>query len=111
MTPGEFFHKLRRASRRSPRYIAGRVVGAGRARFDWVNATVYPWLTTERTLLRDAGAATIDELWQAQQRVPFFVMSAQQMAWAEAFKARYPDGAAPRRVVFWPKALGSAISG
>ena len=45
-----------------------------------------------RRIAAAAGAASVDGLWTAQQRVPFFLSPADREAWAAAFRARYPDG-------------------
>jgi hypothetical protein len=91
----ELLDRLRRASRKSPRELVGRVVdvGYGALRRPW--SRVYPHLVTERALLRMAGASSIDELWHAQQRSPFFISSADRATYADAFRARYPDTVAP----------------
>jgi hypothetical protein len=87
----QFFDRVRRASKRSPRYIARRLgeMGALRLRRPW--SQVYPHLVTPARVAAAAGAASIDALWIAQQRVSFFLSPADREGWAAAFRARYPD--------------------
>jgi hypothetical protein len=85
---------MRRASKRSPRYIAQRLgeMGAVRLRRPW--SQVYPHLVTPARIAAAAGAASVDALWAAQQRVPFFLSPADRDVWAAAYRATYPDGVA-----------------
>ena len=90
----EFLQRVRRASRRSPRYLAARLVEAGRARFRRPWTRIYPHLLTEQGVVRAAGAASIDAYWTRLQRAAFFVNTAERAQTTEAFRARYPDAAA-----------------
>jgi hypothetical protein len=90
----EFLQRVRRASSRSPRYLAGRLLEAGRARSRRPWATIYPHLLTERSVVKAAGAESIDALWTSLEKNPFFINSADRVRRTEAFRARYPDAAA-----------------
>jgi hypothetical protein len=87
-----FIERLRRASRRSPRYLAQRAIdiGAVRLRRPWSN--VYPHLITPARVAASAGAPSVDALWEAQQRVTFFFSPADREHWTRAFRTKYPDG-------------------
>jgi heparinase II/III-like protein len=87
----ELLERLRRASRKSPRELADRVVEIGRGVLQRPWSRVYPHLVTERALLRMAGASSIDELWRAQQRSPFFLTAGDGAAYARVFRTRYPE--------------------
>jgi hypothetical protein len=89
----EFFERVRRASRKTPRQIASRLIEMGAERLQRPWARVYPHVLTERALLRAAGAASTDALWQAQQGAPFFVSSRHAEDWIRVFRSRYPDAA------------------
>jgi hypothetical protein len=82
--------RLRRALRRSPRYIARRLVDSARRRSRRPWAYVYPRLLTERALLRSLGATDVDALWDELARQPFFVSSADRDV-AARFAGNYPD--------------------
>ncbi|HMF94771.1 MAG TPA: heparinase II/III family protein, partial [Vicinamibacterales bacterium] len=84
------FGRARRASKRSPRYIAGRLrdIAAHRLRRPWSN--IYPRLLTPGAVVRAAGAASVDELWERQQRAPFFLTSSDRDVWVREFDARFP---------------------
>ena len=92
LTP--FIDRVRRASRRSPRYIARRLgeMVALRLRRPWSH--IYPHLVTPARIAAAAGAPSVDALWTMQQRVPFFLSPADREGWSAAFRARYPDGPA-----------------
>ena len=87
----EVLERLRRASKKSPRQIAVRLVEIGAAQLQRPWSRLYPRLLTERALLKHAGATSIDALWQRQQAAPFFLSPAGREAWTSAFRARYPD--------------------
>ncbi len=89
----EFFERVRRASKKTPRQLASRLLEIGAARLQLPRARLYPYLLTERVLLRAAGAPSLDELWRTQQRAPFFISSSDAEPWARAFRRRYPDAA------------------
>ncbi|HJZ78057.1 MAG TPA: alginate lyase family protein [Vicinamibacterales bacterium] len=83
--------RARRASQRSPRYIAGRLreIAADRLRRPWSN--IYPHLLTPGVVVRAAGAASVDDLWQRLQLVPFFFASSDRDLWVRDFDARFPE--------------------
>jgi hypothetical protein len=86
--------RLRRALRRSPRYLVRRALDSAlrRTRRPW--ARVYPRLLTERRLLRWLGAGTIDALWNDLARQPFFISGADHGSIAARFAQEYPDSCA-----------------
>ena len=90
----KFFERVKRASRRSPRYLAGRLVEAGRARFRRPWTRIYPHLLTEQSVVKAAGAHSSTRIGTTLQRSPFFVNTADRPQVTEAFRARYPDAAA-----------------
>src|SRR3954463_14533276 len=73
-----FLERARRASRRSPRYIANRLVemAAGRVRRPWSSISPYP--VPAASVAAAAGAPSIDAFWEARQRDPFFIASARR---------------------------------
>jgi len=85
----EFVERLRRASRKTPRQLASRLIEMGAARLQEPWAGVYPYVLTEGALLRATGAASIDALWTAQQNAPFFISSRDADEWARIFRSRY----------------------
>lgn len=85
----EFVERLRRASRKTPRQLASRLIEMGTARLQEPWAGVYPYVLTEGALLRATGAASIDALWTAQQNAPFFISSRDADEWARIFRSRY----------------------
>jgi len=90
----DFIARVKRASRRSPDYIARRLVdmGAQRLRRPWSN--IYPHLITPARVAAACGAASVDLLWDAQQGVPFFLSPSDRDRWMGVFRARYPDSVA-----------------
>src|SRR3954471_15961362 len=86
--------RIRRASRRSPRYVAHRLVemSAQRLRRPW--SSVYPRLLTSQRIASAAGESSIHALWEQLARAPFFLKGADRDAWTSAFLTRYPNGAA-----------------
>ena len=55
-------NRARRASKRSPRYLMGRVMDAGRIRLRRPWSRVYPRLLTDRALLKAAGMLSLHAL-------------------------------------------------
>jgi Heparinase II/III-like protein/Heparinase II/III N-terminus len=84
--------RLRRALRRSPRYLVSRAIESARRRTRRPWAYVYPRLLTERALLRALCAPDVDHLWCELAGQPFFISSADRARAAEQFVAQYPDG-------------------
>lgn len=82
--------RLRRLIHRSPRYIAGRVVGSleRRARRPW--SILYPRLVTERAFLAALGARDIDDLWTGLMSRPFFIAASSRGEAARRFQEAYP---------------------
>jgi len=89
-----FLTRARRALRKSPRHLAGRAAAstARRAQRPW--SAIAPRLFTDAALLRAAGAASIDELWERQKQRPFFLSSGRRAQWTQAFDGMYPSGRA-----------------
>jgi hypothetical protein len=54
-------------------------------------ARIYPRLVGDRRLLSDAGASSIDGLWQELAGAPFFLHPSDRDRWTTAFVTRYPD--------------------
>ena len=83
--------RLRRIVHRSPRYLAGRVVGSleRRARRPW--SILYPRLLTERALLASLGARDVDDLWSELASRPFFIAASTRRETARRFQQAYPD--------------------
>lgn len=93
-----FLLRLRRASKRSPQYLLKRLVeiAAVRMRRPW--SKVLPLVVTARSVVKAAGADSVDALWERQLHdVPFFVKPSSREEWTRAFRARYPD--APAAIV------------
>ncbi len=86
--------RVRRASKRPPRYLAARLIEAGRTKFQRPWSCVYPHVLTERAVVKASGAASVDALWQAQQMAPFFVRPSRKDEWTRIFRERYPDAPA-----------------
>src|SRR5690349_24391693 len=89
MTVGQFAARAKRALRKSPRYLASRGVEAIRWRAQRPWSAVVPKLVTTRTLLREAGVANVDELWNALAARPFFLSPDRQKSWTEVFIREY----------------------
>jgi hypothetical protein len=83
--------RLRRALKRSPRYLAWRACESvrWRARRPW--SRIYPRLTTERRVLSALGASDVDTLWNELAAAPFFVVSSQRSESARRFTELYPQ--------------------
>ncbi len=90
MTIAHIAARARRALRKSPRYLATRGVEAIRSRAQKTWSAVVPKLLTSRALLRESGASTIDELWNALQSQPFFLSPDDRASWVAAFDREYP---------------------
>ncbi len=55
-------------------------------------AAILPRIVTARSVVRAAGAGSVDSLWERQQRdVPFFVTPSRRVEWTQSFRARFPD--------------------
>jgi hypothetical protein len=80
-----------RAMKRPPRYLVARLAEMITLRMRRPRARIYPYLLTERSIVRAAGAASIDALWGALQETPFFVAASRRDAYVPAFRERYPD--------------------
>jgi len=83
--------RLRRALRRSPRYLAWRAIDAAkrRARRPW--SYIYPRYLTERALLGACGAHSIDDLWRELALQPFFISADRRQHTASRFRTEYPE--------------------
>src|SRR6266508_3174051 len=89
-----FLSRARRALRRSPRYLAARVVDSARRRVERPWSKVAPRLFTTARLLRETDTRTIGELWDRQKRRPFFMSPSDRDAWATAFERTFRDSRA-----------------
>jgi uncharacterized heparinase superfamily protein len=87
----DFIERLRRVSKRPPRYIAARLGDEIRRRLERPWSRVYPHIVTERRLLRVSGAESIDGLWAALRAMPFFIATERRGDLTRAFQARYPE--------------------
>ena len=96
-TDDGFLARVRRASRRSPRHLAARLLEIARARLRRPRSRVYPLVLTERAVARAAGEPSIEALWASQRSAPFFITPSARDEWTAAFRARYPD--APAKLV------------
>ena len=86
--------RLLRVLRRSPRYLAGRLLDSARhrARRPWARA--YARYVTERALLSACQSPSIDRLWGELATQPFFIDSASREDTSSAFAGSFPDEAA-----------------
>lgn len=82
--------RLRRAARRSPRYLAWRAYEAARWRTRRPWSKLYPRWITERRLLALCGADDVDALWQALARGAFFITNSKRRDVASRFDVAYP---------------------
>src|SRR5438067_13732574 len=89
MTVRQLAARARRALGKSPVYLAARGVEAIRWRAQRPWSAVVPKLVTARTLLRESGAADIDDLWNSLARRPFFLSSDDRTGWTDAFDREY----------------------
>ena len=90
----QFLDRVWRASAKTPRQLASRLIEMGVAQLQRPWAGVYPHLLTERALLRAAGATSIDSLWEARLTAPFFVSPERRETSMRGFRGRYPDAQA-----------------
>jgi hypothetical protein len=81
--------RLRRAARRSPRYLAWRAYEAARWRTRRPWSKLYPRWLTEQRLLSVCGAGDIDTLWHDLARAPFFIDHTNRRTVAHGFDAAY----------------------
>jgi len=90
VTLSESVARVRRGSRRSPRYLLRRVVeiAAHRLRRPWSN--IFPHLVTVRSVVSAAGADSLDALWVRQRRTPFFFTLSDRQPWTGMFQTRFP---------------------
>jgi hypothetical protein len=89
--------RLRRALRRSPRYLIRRAIDSARRRTRRPWSYVYPRLLTDRALLTAVGATTVDQLWHDLSRQAFFISPAERDAIVSRFLHDYPE--APGAIV------------
>jgi len=89
MTVGQFAARAKRALRKSPRELAARGAEAIRWRAQRPWSALVPKLVTTRTLLRESGAADVDELWNALARRPFFLSPDDSASWTDVFTREY----------------------
>ncbi len=86
--------RLRRALRRSPRYLASSAIDSAKRRVRRPWSYVYPRLLTDRTVLVALGARDVDQLWADLAAQPFFVSSVERPGIVRRFVAEYPGGRA-----------------
>jgi uncharacterized heparinase superfamily protein len=86
--------RLGRALRRSPRYLALRLMDSAKRRVRRPWSYVYPRLLTDGTLLAALGARDIDQLWRGLAQQPFFVSSGERAQVAQRFVVEYPGSVA-----------------
>jgi len=89
MTIGHFAARAKRALRKSPRYLAARGVDAIRSRAQRPLSAIVPKLVTARTLMREAGAVNIDQLWESLAARPLFFSPADRTSWTDVFRREY----------------------
>jgi len=82
--------RVARAVAKGPRHVWSRVVDNARLRSRDPWSRLFPRLLTESAFLRAVHAASIDELWERQQRAPFFLSIAVRDEYVRAFDARFP---------------------
>ena len=81
----------RKAVRRPPRYVLWRL-GEEVRRQAWRPwSRVRPRLLTDRALTKSAGATSVDEVWEALAREPFFVAPAAREEWSRRFLEAFPS--------------------
>ena len=83
--------RARRASKKSPRELAARIKELGEKRIQRPWSRVYPRLLTTRAVVKASGVRSVDELWEAASRRPFFLSPSDCGAWSKAFRVRYPN--------------------
>ena len=91
MTLARWATLARKAMHRPPRYVLARLAHEARlqARRPW--SRIRPRMLSDDRLLRETGHQTIDELWDALARRPFFLQPPDQAAWRRQFVDDYPD--------------------
>jgi uncharacterized heparinase superfamily protein len=90
MTLARWATLARKAMHRPPRYVLARLAHEARlqARRPW--SRIRPRMLSDDRLLRETGHHTIDELWDALARRPFFLQPPDQAAWRRQFVEGYP---------------------
>ena len=85
MTLARWATLARKAMHRPPRYVLARIAHEARvqARRPW--SRIRPRMLSDDRLLRETGHQTIDDLWAALARRPFFVRPSDQTAWSKEF--------------------------
>src|SRR5436853_363597 len=91
MAADRFLNRARRALRRPPGYLLRRLLEAGRVRIRQRWSRIYQRFVTAQGIAWAAGALSIDALWNAQQKLPFFISPSNHSSWAQAFAARFAD--------------------
>lgn len=90
MTAARALELARKAFAKPPAHTLRRL-GEEVARVAWRPWTrVYPGLLTEGRVVREAGAPSIDVLWQELSEAPFFLHPRDRERWITAFLDRYP---------------------
>src|SRR5581483_4652291 len=60
-------------------------------------AAMHPRMVSPQSVIRAAGAVSVDAFWQRQQQAAFFLHPAECDAWAAGFRGRFPE--APAAIV------------
>src|SRR5215470_13034659 len=89
MTVGQFAARAKRTLRKSARYLAARSVEASRWRAQRPWSAVVPKLVNTRTLLRESGAADVEDLWNALTVRPLFLSRHVRTSWTDVFNHEY----------------------
>jgi hypothetical protein len=94
MTLARWATLARKAMHRPPRYVLARLAHEARvqARRPW--SRIRPRMLSDDRLLRESGHRTIDDLWDALGRRPFFLRPSDRAAWRTAFLDGFPREAA-----------------
>lgn len=90
MTLSTFLARGRKALRMPPRQLVARLTDEVRQQTRRPWARVYPWVLSERDILGDSGAGSLEALWDRLMLAPFFVQPGNRDGHAAAFRARYP---------------------
>ena len=93
MTIARWATLARKAIHRPPRYVLARLAREARqqARRPW--SRIRPRMLSDEWLLRETRQGSIDHLWAALARQPFFLSSADRDAWRDEFLRRFPEEA------------------
>ncbi len=94
MNESTFVARAKRALRKPPQYLARRAMEAARWRMQRPWSAALPHLLTERSVLRQTGAPSVDALWERLAARPFFLNPSKRSGWADCFRRQYPRSCA-----------------